>query len=86
MTEQWATASTLARNLRFRVRDPSRPYFGRVDRLRHQSNSKTCRDFASQEVLILENLAVEQQGFLATYKRMLTGKGYAVRQVAMRRS
>ena len=35
--------------------------------------------FKGQQVCIIENLAVKQQGFLETYRRTLINKGYAVK-------
>jgi len=43
---------------------------------------KPVERFDGKEVCIVENTAVRQQGFLATYKRVLTEKGYVVRQLA----
>ena len=41
----------------------------------------STKRFEGREVCIVENAAVKQQGFLETYKRVLTGKGYVVRQL-----
>lgn len=42
---------------------------------------KPVERFAGKQICIVQNPAVTQQGFLATYQRVLTEKGYAVRQL-----
>jgi len=42
---------------------------------------KPVERVAGKQICIVENPAVKQQGFLATYQRVLTEKGYVVRQL-----
>ena len=42
---------------------------------------KPVEPFEGKQVCIIVNPAVSQQGFLATYSRLLTEKGYSVRQL-----
>jgi hypothetical protein len=42
---------------------------------------KPVERFEGKQVCIVENHAVKQQGFLETYRRVLTEKGYIVRQL-----
>lgn len=44
-------------------------------------NVKPVDGFEGREICIVVNPAVSQQGFLATYQRVLTVKGYQVRQL-----
>jgi hypothetical protein len=44
-----------------------------------KQNVRPVERLEGKEVCIVENLAVKQAGFLATYQRVLTEKGYVVR-------